>query len=97
MSSLGGPDAGGEGVPEKRGPDRPKGSGKKTETSVTMPPASQKRGRPMGSRNQKTLAALAAVAAAAPTTAVAAGAALALGGVGAPKKQGPGHPKGSGR
>jgi hypothetical protein len=79
MSSLGGSITRGEGVPEKRGPDRPKGSGKKTETPVTMPPVSRKHGRPKGSRNQKTLAALAAVVAATPTTTATAGAALALG------------------
>jgi hypothetical protein len=73
MSSLGGSDTGGEGVPEKRGPGRPRGSGKKTDMSVTTPPASRKRGRPKGSHNQKTLAALAAAAAAASSTAAAAG------------------------
>jgi hypothetical protein len=86
MSSLGGSVAGGEGVPEKWGPGRPKGSGKKTETPVMTPPTSQKCGRLKGSRNQKTLAALAA--AAAPTTTAAAGAALALGGEGVPKRRG---------
>jgi hypothetical protein len=51
-------------------------------------------GRPKGSRNRKTLAALATAAAAAPTTAAATGAALALDGEDAPKKRGPGRPKG---
>jgi hypothetical protein len=86
MSSLGGLDAGGEGVSEKWGPGRPKGSGKKAEAPVKTPPMPWKRGHPKGSRNQKNLAALPAAAAAAPTTAVVAGAALALGGEGAPKK-----------
>jgi hypothetical protein len=66
MSSLGNPAVGGEGVPEKRGPGRPKGSGKKTEAPEMSPPASWKCGRPKGSRNQKTLEALAAAAAVAP-------------------------------
>jgi hypothetical protein len=86
MSSLGSPAIGGEGVPEKRGPGRPKGSGKKTEAPEMSPHASRKHGRPKGSRNQKTLAALAAAAAAAPTTTAAAGAALALDGEGVSKK-----------
>jgi hypothetical protein len=97
MSSLGGSAARGEGVPERRGPSRLKGSRKKTETPVAMPPMSQKRGCPKGSRNQKTLAALAAVAAAAPTTIAAAGASLALGGEGVPGRRGPGRPRGSGK
>jgi hypothetical protein len=63
-----------------------------------MPPASRKRGRPKGSRNQKTLEALAATAAAAvPTITTATRAALALVGEGAPKKWGPGCPRWSGR
>jgi hypothetical protein len=97
LSSLGGPDIGGEGVPEKRGPGRAKGSRKRAEMPVTTPPASRKRGHPKGSRNQKTLAALAATAAAAPTAAAAAGTAPALGSKGSPKKRGPGRPKGGGR
>jgi hypothetical protein len=53
---------------------------------------SRKRGRPLGSRNQKTLA---AAAAAVPAVAASVGAALAVGGVDVPRKRGPGHPKGS--
>jgi hypothetical protein len=87
MSSLGGPGIGGEGAPEKRRPGRPKGSGKK--------PVSRKRGHPLGSRNQKTLVALAAAAAAGPAVAASIGAALAVGGVDVPRKRGPGRPKGS--
>jgi hypothetical protein len=64
---------------------------------VMTPPASRKCGRPKGSHNQKTLAALAAAAAAAPTVAAAIGAAPAFGGEGAQRKQGPGRPKGSGK
>jgi hypothetical protein len=66
MSSLGNPAVGGEGVLEKRGPGRPKGSGKKTEAPEMSQPTSWKCGRPKGSRNHKTLEALAAAAAAAP-------------------------------
>jgi hypothetical protein len=63
-----------------------------------MPPVSQKHGHPKGSRNQKTLVALAVAAAAAtPTTTAATGVALALGGEGVLGKRGPGHPKGSRR
>jgi hypothetical protein len=97
MSSVGGSTVGGDGVLEKRGPDHPKGSGKKIKVPEMMPPASQKCGRPKGSCNQETMAALEAVATAAPTTTAAAGVALALGGEGVPKKRGPGHPRGSGR
>jgi hypothetical protein len=57
--------------------------------------ASHKHGHPKGSYNQKTLAALAATAAVAPTIAAAIGVAPAFGGKGAPRKQGPGRPKGS--
>jgi hypothetical protein len=66
---------------------------------ATTPPASRKGGRPKGSRNQKTLAALAtaAAAAAAPTATAAVGAAPALGGEGAPRKWGPGRSKGIGK
>jgi hypothetical protein len=94
MSSLGGSAVGGEGVPEKWGPSHLKGSGKKIEAPEMMPPASQKCGRPKGSHNQKTLAALAAATTA---TTTASGAALALGGKGVPKKRGPSHPRGSRR
>jgi hypothetical protein len=97
MSSLGGSTVGGEGVPEKRGPGRPKGSGKKTEAPEMAPPASRKCGHPKGSRNQKTLVALAAAATVAPTSTAVAGAALALGGEGIPKKRGPGRLRGSRR
>jgi hypothetical protein len=64
---------------------------------ATMPPVSHKHERSKGSRNQKTLAALAAVVTAAPTAAAAIEVALALGGEGAPRKWGPGRPKGSGK
>jgi hypothetical protein len=96
MSSPGGPSTGSEGVLEKRGPGCPKGSGKKVVMLATIPPVSRKHGRPKGSRNQKTLAALAAAATAAPTAAAAIGAAPALGGEGALRKWGPGRLKGSG-
>jgi hypothetical protein len=62
-----------------------------------MPPAPQKRGRPKGSHNKKTLEALAAAATVAPSTSVATRAARAPGDAGVPEKWGPGHPKGSGR
>jgi hypothetical protein len=97
MSSLGGPGTGGEGASEKRGPGRPKGSGKKIASPAAMPPVSHKRGRPNGSRNQKTLVALASAAAATPAAAASIGAALAIGGEGVPRKRGPGRPKGSGK
>jgi hypothetical protein len=109
MSSFGGLGAGGEGAPEKRKPGHPKGSGKKVEGPAAALVGSCKRGRPLGSRNQKTLAALAAAAAAVPAgvasaTAAAApvavasiGAAPAVDGEGVPRKRGPSHPKGSGR
>jgi hypothetical protein len=96
MSSLSDSAVGGDGVPEKRGPGHPKGSRKKIEAPEITPPASQKHGRPKGSRNQKTLAALAA-ATTAPTTSTAIGVALALSGEGVPGKRGPGYPKASGR
>jgi hypothetical protein len=90
MSSLSGSAVGGDGVPE--------GSGKKDEAPEITPPTSQKRERPKGSRNKKTLVALAAVAATtAPNTIAATGAALAPGGEGVPEKQGPSRPRGSGR
>jgi hypothetical protein len=97
MSSLGGPGAGGEGAPEKRGTGRPKGSGKKIISPTATPSMSRKRGRPLGSRNQKTLTALAAAAAAAPAAAASIGVAPAIGGEGVPRKRGPGRPKGSGK
>jgi hypothetical protein len=64
---------------------------------ATTPLVSRKRGRPKGSRNQKTLAALAAAAATTPVAAAAIGAAAALGGEGTPRKRGPGRLKGSGK
>jgi hypothetical protein len=70
MSSLSGSAAEGE------------GSGKKTEASEMAPPASRKRGHPKGSRNKKTLAALAAAAATAVTPTAATGVALVPGGEG---------------
>jgi hypothetical protein len=89
MSSLSGSAVGGDKVPTE---------GEKEEKSPEMsPPASQKRGRPKGSRNKKTLEALAAMAAAAPSTSVAPWATGAPSDAGVPEKQGPGRPKGSGR
>jgi hypothetical protein len=61
------------------------------------PPTSRKRGRSKGSRNKKTLEALAAAAAIAPSTSATTQAARAPGDVGVPEKWGPGRPKGSGR
>jgi hypothetical protein len=89
MSSLSGSAVEGNGVPE--------GSGKKAEALEMMPPVSRKRGRPKGSRNKKTLAALAAAADAAATTTTATGAALSPAGEGVPEKRGPGRLRGSGR
>jgi hypothetical protein len=67
MSAIGSSGTGnaeGTGVPENRGPGRPRGSGKKevTATAVAAPSSAPHRGRPPGSRNKKTLAALAAAA-----------------------------------
>jgi high mobility group AT-hook protein 2 len=70
------------------------GSGKKTEAPEMVPPASRKRGRPKGSRNKKTLAALAATAV---TPTAATGVALAPGGEGIPSRRGPGRPRKGGR
>jgi hypothetical protein len=89
MSSLSSFTVGGDKVPE--------GSEKVAKAPEMSPPASRKRGRPKGSRNKKTLEALAAVAAVAPSTSVATRATRAPGDVGIPEKWGPGHPKGSGR
>jgi hypothetical protein len=51
------------GVPEKRGPGRPKGSGRKIAPAAAAAPSSpRRRGRPPGSKNKKTLAALRAAA-----------------------------------
>jgi hypothetical protein len=61
MCAVGGPGAGGEGVPEKRKPGHPKGSRKKAVAAAAVAPSSApRRGRPPGSKNKKTLAALAA-------------------------------------
>jgi hypothetical protein len=65
------------------------GSGRRTEAPEMAPPAPQKRGRPKGSRNKKTLAALEAVAATTVTPTAAAGVALAPGGERAPSRRGP--------
>jgi hypothetical protein len=55
--------SGDAGIPEKRGPDRPKGSGRKTAPAAAAAPSSpRRRGRPPGSKNKKTLAALRATA-----------------------------------
>jgi hypothetical protein len=54
---------GGEGVPEKRGPGRPRKRGRKdAPTGTAAPSPSRRRGRPPGSKNKKTLAALGAAA-----------------------------------
>jgi hypothetical protein len=51
------------GIPEKRGPGRPKGSGRKTApVAVATPSSPCHRRRPPGSKNKKTLAALGATA-----------------------------------
>jgi hypothetical protein len=63
MCAIGGPGVGGEGVPEKQKPGRLKGSGKKAVAAAAVAPSSAPcRGRPPGSKNKKTLAALAAAA-----------------------------------
>jgi hypothetical protein len=50
-------------VPEKRKPGRPKGSGKKAVVVIAAAPSSASHhGRPLGSKNKKTLAALVAAA-----------------------------------
>jgi hypothetical protein len=85
MSSLSGSAVGGE------------GGEKKTEVPETVPPASWKRGRPKGSHNKKTLAALAAAAATTVTPTAATGVALAPGGEGVPERRGPGRPRKGGR
>jgi hypothetical protein len=89
MSSLSGSAAGGDKVPER--------SEKEAQAPETVPPASRKRGRPNGSRNKKTLEALAAATTVAPSTSVATRAARAPGDADILEKRGPGHPKGSGR
>jgi hypothetical protein len=89
MSSLSGSAVGGDKVPE--------GSKKEATAPETTPPASRKCGRPKGSRNKKTLEALASTAAIAPSTSVATRATRAPGDVGVPKKRGPDRPNGSGR
>jgi hypothetical protein len=51
------------GIPEKRGPGHPKGSGRKTELAAAAAPSSpRRRGQPPGSKNKKTLATLGATA-----------------------------------
>jgi hypothetical protein len=95
MSSPGGLNAGGEGVPKKWGPGHLKGNGKEAAMPASTPPASRKHGRPKGSRNLKSLAALAAAAAVAPTAATAIEAAPALDSEDAARKRGLGRPKGS--
>jgi hypothetical protein len=89
MSSLSGSAIGGDKVPER--------SEKEAEAPEMSPPASRKRGRPKGSRNKKTLEALAAMAAAAPSTSVAPRATGVPGDAGVPERRGPGRPKGSRR
>jgi hypothetical protein len=89
MSSLSGSTVGGDKVPE--------GSEKEAKAPEMLPPASRKRGRPKGSRNKKTLEALAAAAAVAPSTSVVTRATRAPGDMDVPEKRGPGRPKGSGR
>jgi hypothetical protein len=88
MSSLGSGSlgVGGEGASERRGPGCPKGSGTKPASPAAVPLTSRKRGRPKGSRNQKTLAALAATAVATSAAATSVGAAPAAGGEGVPAK-----------
>jgi hypothetical protein len=75
----------------------PEGSKEEVEAPEMAPSASQKRGRPKGSRNKSTLEALAAKAAAAASTSVAPQAAGASSGAGVLEKQRPGRPKGSGK
>jgi hypothetical protein len=91
MSSLSGSAVGGDKIPE--------GSEKGATAPEMTPPTSRKRGRPKGSRNKKTLEALAAAAAAAvaPSTSAATRTARVPGDAGVPEKRGPGRPKGSGR
>jgi hypothetical protein len=89
MSSLSGSAASGDKVPKE--------SKEEVKVPEMAPSASQKRGRPKGSRNKKTLEALAAMAAAAPSTSVAPRGTGAPGDVGVPEKWGPGRPKGSRR
>jgi hypothetical protein len=89
MSSLSGSAVGGDKVPE--------GSEKEAKEPETSPPASQKRDRPKGSHNKKTLEALAAAAAIAPPTSVVTRATRAPGDADVLEKRGPGRPKGSGR
>jgi hypothetical protein len=76
MSSLSGSAVGGDKFP--------KGSEREAKAPEMTPPASQKRGRSKGSRNKKTLEALAAAAAIAPSTSAATQAARAPGDVGVP-------------
>jgi hypothetical protein len=64
VASIGAaPAIGSEGIPRKRGSGRLKGSGKKAATVATVAPSPARRcGLPPGSKNKKTLAALAAIA-----------------------------------
>jgi hypothetical protein len=87
MSSLSGSAIGGVKISDR--------SEKEAQVPETVAPASRKRGRPKGSRNKKTLEALAAAATVAPSSSIATQAARALGDAGIPKKRGPGRPKGS--
>jgi hypothetical protein len=89
MSSLSGSAVDGDKVPE--------GGEKEDKAPEMSPPASRKRDRPKGSRNKKTLEALAVMAAAAPSTSVAPRATGAPSDAGVSEKRGPCHPKGSGR
>jgi hypothetical protein len=89
MSSLSDSAVGGDKVPER--------SEKEAKAPEMSPPASQKRGRPKGSRNKKTLEALMAMATAAPSTSVVPRATRAPGDAGVQEKRGPGRPKGSER
>jgi hypothetical protein len=89
MSFLSGSTIGGDKIPE--------GSEKGAKASDMTPPVSQKRGRPKGSHNKKTLEALTAATAVAPSTSAVTRAARAPDDVGVSEKRGPSHPKGSGK
>jgi hypothetical protein len=89
MSSLSGSTVGGDKISE--------GSEKGATVLEMMPSASQKRGRPKGSRNKKTLEALTTAAAVAPFASAATQTARVPGDAGVPEKWGLGRPKGSGR
>jgi hypothetical protein len=73
MSSVGGAATGGARAPEKRKRGRPLGISKKAREEVEVtPPVPRRHGRPPGSKNKKTLAAIVAAAAASSYSAVAA-------------------------